>query len=54
MTDPDQQDDRDQLGDPADGTETGSAPQPLDFPGADEQPPGRRDGDREPDSDTAD
>jgi hypothetical protein len=29
--------------------ETGSAPQPLDFPGADTEPPGRPDGDQEPD-----
>ena len=30
------------------GLETGSAPQPLDFPGADQEPPGRPDGDSEP------
>ena len=29
--------------------ETGSAPQPLDFPGADQEPPGRPDGDPDPD-----
>jgi len=34
--------------DPA-GIETGSAPQPLDFPGADAEPPGRPDGDQDPD-----
>lgn len=34
--------------DPA-GIETGSAPQPLDFPGADSEPPGRPDGDQDPD-----
>jgi hypothetical protein len=31
------------------GVETGSAPQPLDFPGADQEPPGRPDGDQDPD-----
>ena len=51
MTAPDQQDDRDGLGDGSEGTETGSAPQPLDFPGADEEPPGRPDGDEDPDQD---
>lgn len=29
--------------------ETGSAPQPLDFPGAGAEPPGRPDGDADPD-----
>jgi hypothetical protein len=33
------------------GVETGSAPQPLDFPGADQEPPGRPDGDQDPDQD---
>jgi hypothetical protein len=32
------------------GIETGSAPQPLDFPGADSAPPGRPDGDSDPDA----
>lgn len=32
------------------GLETGSAPQPLEFPGAGEEPPGRPDGDQDPDS----
>ena len=36
---------------PEAGIETGSAPQPLDFPGADTEPPGRPDGDPEPDED---
>lgn len=52
MTDPDQQDDRDGLGDGSEGTETGSAPQPLDFPGADAEPPGRPDGDANPAGDS--
>jgi hypothetical protein len=30
------------------GMQTGSAPQPLDFPGADQEPPGRPDGDQDP------
>ena len=51
MTDPQQQDDRDQLGPEAEGVETGSAPQPLDFPGAEEPPAGRPDGDEDPDQD---
>jgi hypothetical protein len=34
---------------PDDGIQTGSAPQPLDFPGADSEPPGRPDGDSNPD-----
>jgi len=34
------------------GQETGSAPQPLSFPGADAEPPGRPDGDAEPDDRT--
>jgi hypothetical protein len=33
------------------GVETGSAPQPLEFPGADQEPPGRPDGDQDPASD---
>ena len=47
MTDPDQQ--NDQAADERTELETGSAPQPLDFPGADTEPPGRPDGDEEPD-----
>jgi hypothetical protein len=47
-----QQGDRDAREDAA-GIETGSAPQPLDFPGADSEPPGRPDGDPEPDEPTS-
>jgi len=35
------------------GIETGSAPQPMDFPGADSEPPGRPDGDQDPDDATS-
>jgi hypothetical protein len=35
------------------GLETGSAPQPVDFPGADAEPPGRPDGDSDPDEPTS-
>jgi len=35
------------------GIETGSAPQPMDFPGADSEPPGRPDGDEDPDDATS-
>ncbi|MFL6163759.1 MAG: hypothetical protein ACJ74U_16270 [Jatrophihabitantaceae bacterium] len=44
-----QRDDRADPDAPEAGIETGSAPQPLDFPGAGEEPPGRPDGDQDPD-----
>lgn len=53
MTDPEGQEDREQLGEPA-GDESDGKPATLDFPGADAAPPGRPDGDRHPDDDTAD
>jgi hypothetical protein len=47
-----QRDDREESGTLPAGSETGSAPQPLDFPGADEEPPGRPDGDQDPEEPT--
>jgi hypothetical protein len=47
-----QRDDREESGTPPAGPETGSAPQPLDFPGADQEPPGRPDGDQDPEEPT--
>ncbi|HEX2901936.1 MAG TPA: hypothetical protein VHO01_00650 [Jatrophihabitans sp.] len=46
--DPDNEDPDNEDPDNDGAIETGSAPQPLDFPGADAPPPGRPDGDEDP------
>ena len=53
MTNPEDQDDREQLGEPA-GDDSDGGPDSLDFPGADTAPAGRPAGDADPDDDTAD
>ena len=52
MTNPEEQEDRDALGEPA-GEESDGRPAKLDFPGADTAPAGRPAGDADPDDDTA-